>query len=184
MQEDELAALVAKMGAVIVRFEQRCEATDQQQSALTQQLPAMLEEKVDGLFQTLSGQASVALREGLGPPTDHLQQRLRSIAAEAEQTTRALKAAQADIASQRRLMWWGLGAVLVLSLISLVATYQSLYGFYQSRYTQLKAQVTYLDAVNRADVVPCGDGRLCAHVDPKSPRFGDKKQYRVVEPRP
>jgi hypothetical protein len=184
MQGDELSILAAKMGAVLVRFEQRCESIEQQQNGLAQWLPAMLEEKVDGLLQTLSGQAGVAVREGLRAPMDGYQRQAQTMAAEASQTIKAFKDAQATIASQRRWMWWSLGFVLALSIVSLVATYESLYGFYQTRYVELKAQVTYLDAVNKSDVVPCGDGQLCAHVDPNSPRYGDRKQYRVVAPRP
>lgn len=184
MQEDELSILAAKMGAVLVRFEQRCESIEQQQNGLAQRLPALLEEKVDGLLQTLSGHAGVAVREGLRASMDGYQRQAQTMSAEASQTINAFKDAQATIDSQRWWMWWSLGVVMALSIVSLVATYESLYGFYQTRYVQLKAQVTYLDAVSKSDVVPCGDGRLCARLDPKSPSYGDKKQYRVVAPRP
>lgn len=184
MQQDDLSILAAKMGAVLVSFEQRCESIEQRQSLLAQRLPDMLEEKMDGLLQTLSGHAGVAVREGLKAPIDGYRLHVQTMAVEANQTMKAFKEAQTTIASQRRWMWRSLGIVLALSIISLVATYESLFGIYQTRYVQLKAQVTYLDAVNKSDVVPCGDGQLCAHVDPKSPRYGDKKQYRVVAPRP
>lgn len=183
MQEEELTALSERIGSAVARFEQRCQGIEQQHSALAQQLPALLEEKIDALLQTFSGHAGAAVREGLSAPTDHFQHRLRTAATEAEQATRALKTAQAEMASQRRFMWWSLGAVLLLSVLSLVATYESLYGFYQTRYTRLRAQVTYLKAVNAADVVPCGDGKLCARVEGNAPRYGEKKQYRVVAPR-
>jgi hypothetical protein len=183
MQEDELAALAAQMAEVMLRFEQRCQSIEQQQSAFAQQLPTLFRGKVDELLQTLSGQVGGAVREGLGPALDDHQRRLRDIAAETDKTAKALKAAQADIASQRRAMWWGMGVIGLLCIGSLVATYESLYGFYQGRYNELKAQVTYLDAINKSDVVPCGDGQLCARVNDKAPREGDKKQYRVVEPR-
>ena len=184
MQDDELTELTVKMGSVLDRFQQRCHHFEGQQQALAHQLPAMLEQKLDDVLQALSGQAGAMLRDGLAAPTNHLQQRLRAAASEVEQATGTLKAAQRDMASQRKVMWWSLGAVLVLCVLSLAATYESLYGFYHSRYAQLRAQVTYLEAVNAADVVPCGDGKLCARVENNSPRYGDKKQYRVVAPRP
>lgn len=184
MQSNELTELANKMAAAIARFEPCSQNIEQQQANLARQLPIMVQQKVDDVLQVLSSQAASAVREGLGPPTDELQHRLRTIAIDTDKTTRALRAAQADVASQRRLMWWGLGSVLVLCMISLVATYQSLYGFYHARMTQLKAKITYLEAVNKADVVRCGDGLLCARVDTQSPRYGDKKQYRVVAPRP
>jgi hypothetical protein len=184
MQEDELTALAARMGAVLVRFEQRCESLEQQQSMLAQRLPAMLQEKVDGLLQTLSGQAGVAVREGMAASMDAYQRHVQTTAVEANQTMKAFKDAQTAIASQRRWVRWSLGVVLALSIVSLVATYEGLCGFCQTSYVRLKAQVTCRDAVNKSDVVPCGNGQLGAHVEPKSPRHGDKKPYREVAPRP
>lgn len=110
-----------------------------------------------------------------------LSRKLEEMIAKADRAVDDLAKAQAAFASQRRRLFWGLGAVVLLCLVSLVATYEGLYGFYQARYDKLVQQVTYLDAVNRSDLVPCGDGRLCARVDDKAPRVGDKKQYRQVE---
>jgi hypothetical protein len=110
-----------------------------------------------------------------------LNRKLEDMIAKADRAVDDLAKAQSAFSAQRRRLFWGLGSVVLLCLISLVATYEGLYGFYQARYDMLVRQVTYLDAVNRADVVPCGEGRLCARVDDKAPRIGDKKQYRPVE---
>ncbi|MCC4604471.1 hypothetical protein HG421_17940 [Xanthomonas campestris pv. badrii] len=40
-----------------------------------------------------------------------------------------------------------------------------------------------LRAVAHSDVVPCGD-QLCADLDPRGTRSGDRTQYRAVRPRP
>ncbi len=40
-----------------------------------------------------------------------------------------------------------------------------------------------MEAINRSDIVPCGDGRLCVNIDEKAPKLGEKKQYRLVKPR-
>ena len=110
-----------------------------------------------------------------------LHRKFDELISKADRAVDDLVKAQGAFASQRRRLFWGLGAVVLLCLVSLVATYEGLYGFYQARYDKLVQQVTYLDAVNHADVVPCGDGRLCARVDDRAPRVGDKKQYRQVE---
>ncbi|KAF1702451.1 hypothetical protein CSC70_14120, partial [Pseudoxanthomonas kalamensis DSM 18571] len=31
-----------------------------------------------------------------------------------------------------------------------------------------------------ANLVPCGEDRLCAELEKKGPRYGDRGQYRVV----
>ena len=183
MQEEEFEALIAQMAALMEQSRQRDARLEQRQEALAQRLSALFDQKSDHFLQTVSGQTSGAVREGLGPPTEDYQRRVRELATEAEQTTQALKSTQADVASQRRLMWWGMGIVLLVSVISLVVNYQMIYGQYRQKYEQLLTAVPYLDAVNRSDVVPCGDGQLCARIDDKAPRQGDKKQYRLIEPR-
>jgi hypothetical protein len=183
MHEEEFEALIAQMAALMEQSRQRDARMEQRQDAHAQQLSELFDQKVDRFLLTVSGQTSGAVREGLGPPTDDYQRRVGELTAEAGQTTQVLKATRADVASQRRLMWWGMGAVLLVSVASLVVNYQMLYGQYRQEYEQLLTAVPYLDAVNRSDVVPCGDGQLCVRVDDKSPRYGDKKQYRVVAPR-
>ncbi|KOR46032.1 hypothetical protein ADT25_07245 [Xanthomonas oryzae] len=83
-----------------------------------------------------------------------------------------------------RWVWIGAGVSLLCALVALIGTYQMLYGDYATRYQALRAQVPYLEAINRSDIAPCGDGRLCVNIDDKAPKFGDKKQYRLVKPRP
>lgn len=183
MHEEEVEALIAQMAALMEQSRQRDARMEQRQDALAQRLSALFDQKADNFLQTVSGQTSSAVREGLRPPTDDYQRRVRELTTEAGQTTQVLKSTRADVTSQRRLMWWGMAAVVLVSVVSLVVNYQMLYGEYQRKYEQLLMAVPYLDAVNRSDLVPCGDGRLCARVDDKSPRYGDKKQYRVVAPR-
>ena len=110
-----------------------------------------------------------------------LHRKFDELISKADRAVDDLVKAQGAFASQRRRLFWGLGAVVLLCLFSLVVTYEGLFGFYQARYEKLVQQVNYLDAVNRADVVPCGDGRLCARVDDRAPRVGDKKQYKQIE---
>ena len=105
---------------------------------------------------------------------NELQRALDQVFAQTEQVTAALMAAQEAFASQRKRLYWGLGAVVGLCILSLVATYEALAGHYQKEFAQLQAQVSYMQAINRSDVAPCGDGRLCARID-------GKKQYQMIE---
>ena len=57
--------------------------------------------------------------------------------------------------------------------------------FYSARATlaeakQRRAEIAYLDRVARANLVPCGEDRLCADFAKKGARYGDQGQYRVI----
>jgi hypothetical protein len=184
MQEDEQMALAAQMAAIMARFETRCDRIEQQLHALAQQVPAQMEEQTARWLQTASGQVEGVARAGLETPLAEGRQRVQGIAAEADQTVRTLQGIRRDFSSMARWVWIGVGASLAFSLVALVGTYEMLYGHYATRYDELKSQVNYLDAINHSDVVPCGEGRLCARIDDKAPKVGDKKQYRLIEPRP
>jgi len=138
-------------------------------------------DELQAAMRTEVRKAGEGFRQEANAASTTLNRKLEEMIAKADRAVDDLAKAQAAFASQRRRLFWGLGAVVLLCLVSLVATYEGLYGFYQARYDKLVQQVTYLDAVNRSDLVPCGDGRLCARVDDKAPRVGDKKQYRQVE---
>ena len=138
-------------------------------------------DELQAAMRTEVRKAGEGFRQEANAASGTLNRKLEEMIAKADRAVDDLAKAQAAFASQRRRLFWGLSAVVLLCLVSLVATYESLYGFYQARYDKLVQQVTYLDAVNRADLVPCGDGRLCARVDDRAPRVGDKKQYRTVE---
>ena len=45
---------------------------------------------------------------------------------------------------------------------------------------RLGSEVAYLDRVNRADWVPCGEDRLCARIDAKAQSTGADRAYRVI----
>ncbi len=135
------------------------------------------------------------LRVRLGKETkragDDLRDRMKQIVAplqdDVERLNRELGYArqQWQEAQDRSLRWhtrvlWSWGSLLVLCLLSLMVNYQAIFGYYHERLAQQMGQMNYMDAINRSDVVPCGDGRLCARVDDKAPRVGDKKQYRLI----
>lgn len=112
-----------------------------------------------------------------------LQKHLSHAIGEAQRAADGFKRAHAIYARQRKWALWGMGVVTALCLITLVYAWQAVHGGYRERLDQLRAQVAYLETVNRAKVAPCGDQQLCAEIDLKAPRYGDQKQYYVVKPR-
>lgn len=184
MEDDELRALAEHIVAAIARVDQRCDLLEQQQQAFLQQAYGAFEEQTGRWLQTVAGQFEHVARSGLESPLAEGRRSMQGIAAEADQTARTLQGTRRDVASVLHWVWIGTAVSLVFSIVALVGTYEMVYGYYQTKFNELKSQVTYLDAINRSDVVPCGDGRLCARIDDKAPRAGDKKQYRLIEPRP
>lgn len=49
---------------------------------------------------------------------------------------------------------------------------------------QRKSEIACLDRVARANLIPCGEDRLCAELEKKGPRYGDSAQYRAIILRP
>lgn len=82
---------------------------------------------------------------------------------------------------QRLLLWKGT-AVVIGSLLLLLAGGEWLLPQYRDeiRNNQLRAEL--LRAYNGADVMLC-DRRLCANVETKGATYGDRRQYRPVRPR-
>lgn len=176
MNDDEFRILAESVLSASARMDQR----DEQ---LAQQMPAIIEEQITRWLRTSSGQIETAARMGLAPPLAAWQQRVQSLSAETDKSVTAMENARRGLASI--LQWATIGACvsLLFSLVALVGTYELLYGHYQTRYDELKLQVAYMDAVVRSDVVPCANGQLCARIDDKASRVGDKKQYRLIAPR-
>jgi hypothetical protein len=176
VQEDDFKKLAEQLLAAVARM-------DQHDEQLAQQVPALMEEQTTRWLRTVSGQIETAARTGLEPPLAFCKQRVQGLSAETDKSVMAMQGATRGLTSILRWVIVGACVSLLFSLVALLGTYEMLYGHYQTRYDELKSKVTYLDAINRSDVVPCGDGQLCAHIDDKAARVGDKKQYRVVAPR-
>lgn len=70
----------------------------------------------------------------------------------------------------RKRIYTGLALVGALGVLSLAAVYGALFGPYREEYDRLVGQVGFLEIMHRADVVPCGDERLCARVGEEAAR--------------
>lgn len=49
---------------------------------------------------------------------------------------------------------------------------------------QLRSTIDYWEQVSHADLVPCGEGRLCATFEKNGRRYGKQGQYRAIKMRP
>lgn len=84
--------------------------------------------------------------------------------------------------TQRSLVYLSLASLGIGSVLALAAT---VYWVKTAReeVARYRVEAALLRAVNEADVRVC-EGRLCASVETKGKRFGETKQYRLVELRP
>lgn len=129
-------------------------------------------------------QAGDDLRERISQIVAPLQGEIERLNRELSHATQQWQEAHERSLRRQTRTRWSWASLLVLCLLSLAANYQMLYGYYHERLTQQIQQTNDMDAINASDVVPCGEGRLCARIDDRAPRLGDKKQYRLIERRP
>lgn len=102
---------------------------------------------------------------------------------------RAVTATSAQLHSASKTVWLWFASGGTLLLLSLIVSWMVL-GFYRHELADTREQLqNYKDALPTvqafyaSDAVVCG-GRLCVNADPNGPRFGDKRQYHQVRPRP
>jgi len=190
MQLEELDVLIDKTATLMVQYERRgaqveghLQRLGETLQGLARQLPAIVKGSTAELLQTLPAEVTGTVRAGLERPLGDWRSSLQAAGAEAEKATKML-AQQIDGLRKlhRLLVWKTLGAVAItLALLLAGGAWLSLHYAAVIREDQLSANL--LKAYNRADVVLCGDGQLCANVDIKHARYGDRSQYLPVKPR-
>jgi hypothetical protein len=190
MQEDELTALIDKTAMLMVHYERRGAAIDSRLQALADalqglalQLPAVVKTSADGALQTLPAEMSSLMREGLGSSIGDYRQRLDSASGDVEKTAQALAGQIGHLQRLlRQLIWKTLGAVvLAFALLLAGSVWLSTHYTRVIRDNQLSAEL--LKAYNGADVTLCDSGTLCANVDTRGARHGERRQYLPVKPR-
>lgn len=190
MQLEELDVLIDKTATLMVQYERRGAQVEERLQrlgealqGLTRQLPTVVKGSTAELLQTLPAEITSTVRAGLEHPLDDWRSSLQAVEAETEKAAKVL-AQQIDGLRKlhRLLIWKTLGAVAItLTLLLAGGAWLSLHYAAVIREDQLSANL--LKAYNRADVVLCGDGQLCANVDIRHARFGDEGQYLPVKPR-
>lgn len=138
---------------------------------------------VENALPRLTHLTQQALSVALDPAAERFDRTLTAAHQTLQQATQRYAQAQQSLeATAMRRMWMGSIAMLAAVVMGLCGVG---YVLYSAKATlaeaeQRRAEITYLDRVARADLVPCGEDRLCADFEKKGPRYGDHGQYRVI----
>lgn len=138
---------------------------------------------VENALPRLTQLTQQALSVALEPAAERFDRTLTAASHTLQQATQRYAQAQQSLeATAMRRMWMGSIAMLVAAAMGLCGVG---YVLYSAKATlaeaeQRRGEIAYLDRVARADLVPCGDDRLCADFEKKGPRYGDHGQYRII----
>lgn len=139
---------------------------------------------VESAMPRLTQLSQQALATSLEPATERFQQRLASSDQTLQQASDRYVQAQRshETAAMRRMRLASI-AMLTAGLLGLGGAGVALYSAKSAlaEASQRRKEIDYLDRVIRTDLVPCGEDRLCGNVDPQGTRYGDQKQYQVLE---
>ena len=190
MDTDRITDLVASASALMERFERRTkqiedslQAAHRQLQEISQHLPETLRRAADTEMKHLRDSVVGTVDAGLGQSVSTYQAHLETSGQDVRHASHALAAQiHAARALYRHLLWKVVGVCLAsLVLIVLGGGWLSRHYYDEIRRYQLSAGL--LKAYDAADVTLC-NGKLCANVDPKAAKSGDKGQYRPVRDRP
>jgi hypothetical protein len=190
MDEQQLTALISKTAALMEQFDRRCGDIDGRLQTLaaeleraTRQVPAIVRQSADGSLATLPALVMDRMGGGLERPVHDYQQRVRTAGTEIEAAALRLSGQIGRLERLHRLLLWKtVGAVAAcLALLLVGGAWLSVHYTRVIRDNQLSAEL--LRAYNGADVTLCDRGRLCANVDARGHRYGERGQYLPVLPR-
>jgi hypothetical protein len=189
MEEKDVTSLLSSTSLLMEQFrrrsatiDQRFEATRHSVDGLLQHVPDVLRQAAHDALKTIPGRVVQAIEDGIDRPMAEYEAKLGA------SSDAALHAMQ-GIAQQvkrlerlhRHLVWKVTGVVggsVAALLVAAIWTASHYAGVIRDN--QLKAEL--VRAYNAADVTLCGE-QLCANVDAKGAKFGERGQYRLVHPR-
>jgi len=189
MQEQHVEGLVSKVSMVMLRFEQRCQAMEQQQQALaselqslTQQLPHVVKQSVGEMLQQLPKGVQEQIGDTLHQTVAEYRKQYESAGLEVSQSARHLSQEMGRLERVHRMLVWKVVGVITACLTLLLAggVWLSLHYASVIRANQISADT--LSTYNAADLTLC-DGRLCANVDAHGKRYGTHGEYVPVKTR-
>lgn len=190
LSQRTLETLVDQVALLMAQFERRCAWLEQQQQSAAQalqetvtQVPLTVRQSADHALHALPHQILERVREGLDRPVADCQQRLHAASAEAGEGIRALAQQAAGLQRLHRWLMWKVGAVAAVSLALLLAGGAWLVAHYAQVVREHRLSAQMQQALQRADIVVCGDGELCARTETKGPRYGERGEYARVAPR-
>ncbi|QJD69056.1 hypothetical protein HG421_16025 [Xanthomonas campestris pv. badrii] len=138
---------------------------------------------LDNALPSLTQLTNQALTQTLEPAAKRFNKEMAHADETLQQATRRYAQAQQSLETRiTRRMWIASATMLVAGILGLGAVAYS-FGIINEKRTelaQLRASIDYMDRISRADLAPCGEGRLCATLEKNGPRYGNQKQYRAV----
>lgn len=189
MEHEASRQLLLKLLALAERMERR----DARVIELLTQQAAALQAAAQGMetggqrfardaLDVLRAQGREAVHAGVGDAAAQCREHLLRAAAEASRGADEVRGSAQVLRRQRG--FWAWSAPLALIVGSVLATIGAGYAVVNSRaqVERHRIEAALLRAYNRADVTLCG-GQLCANIDERGGRHGDRGQYRPVEPR-
>ncbi|MCC8538894.1 hypothetical protein ACDH70_21895 [Xanthomonas axonopodis pv. poinsettiicola] len=178
-----LTTLVASMQ----KREQRLRDVVAEQLQVLQRTASSADAKVNRVLENalprLTQLTNQALTQTLEPAAKRFNKEMVQADETLQQATRRYAQAQQTLETKiTRRMGIASATMLVAGVLGLGAVAYSL-GIINEKRTelaQLRASIDYLDRVSRADLAPCGEGRLCATFEKNGPRYGNQRQYRAI----
>ncbi|RMH87275.1 hypothetical protein EBB59_13285 [Lysobacter pythonis] len=124
-----------------------------------------------------------ALESTLAPAAERLDRQLANADKTLHQASH--RYAQAQQSLESTVVWRMRMTAMALLAAGLIALCGGGYSLYNAQAalaesTKRKQEIAYLDRIARADLAACGTDRLCARIDEKAPRHGNKKEYRTI----
>ncbi|WP_017159223.1 hypothetical protein [Xanthomonas phaseoli] len=188
--ERTLKESIQALAAVIGTLQRREHALDdlvREQLQLLQSAVNSADQRVNRVVESalprLTQLSNQALTQTLEPAAERFNKKMATAEQTVQQATQRYAHAQHSLeTTTTRRMWIASIALLVAGVISVVVAGYALYSTKAAiaEAAQIRAEITFFDRVARANVVPCGKDRLCAEIDKKGSRYGDRGQYRVV----
>nr|WP_289883582.1 hypothetical protein [Xanthomonas arboricola]MDN0205426.1 hypothetical protein [Xanthomonas arboricola pv. corylina]MDN0218360.1 hypothetical protein [Xanthomonas arboricola pv. corylina] len=188
--ERTLKESIHAMAAVIGTLQRREHALEdlvREQLQLLQIAVKHADQRVSGLVENalprLTQLSNQALTQTLEPAAERFNKKMATAEQTVQQATQRYAHAQHSLetATTRR-MWIASIALLVAGVMSVVVAGYALYSTKAAiaEAAQHRAEIAFLDRLARANLVACGKDRLCAEIDKKGSRYGDRGQYRVI----
>lgn len=165
--ENAIKAILMLRAEMVQREASMSASFNQQIQALQQQV-GQFRQDVAGIVRGAGAQIATEARDAVSPV--------------AREYDRAVSATSARLQGAGKTVWvWFATAASILLLVLLVGW--AVLGYYRRELATVKEElvryeeaIPVLQAYYASDVVICGD-RVCANVDPKGQRTGDKRQY-------
>lgn len=190
MEEPELLALVSQTSLLMEQFQRNCSRIDerlgqtwQALEGLSRQVPGVVQRSAEESLREVPLQVMNRIREGIDRPVSDYERRLEVAAKTIEEGSRKLGEQMSRTQALHRALLWKVTGVVGGAVVVLLVAAIWLSSHYMSVIRQNQIGAELLRAYNAADVVLCSDGRLCANVNPKGQKAGERGQYLPVNPR-